>query len=171
MAALMTLRRSTPAFSISFGDRVGDQAGDLLRRLAEGRAVRLHADRVDHGVRPAAVGEASQRLADVVLVGDVEHLDAVLARAHDPLGDEVDADDLARAAVLGDARAHVADRPEAEHGDRAAIRDVRVLDGLPGGGEDVREVDEAVVRRALGDLDRAVVRLRDAQAWPPGTWP
>ena len=96
------------------------------------------------------------------MVGDVEHLDAVRPRAEDPLGHEVDADH-AGALVLGDARAHVADRAEAEHRDRPALRDVRVLDRLPGGGEDVGEVDEAVVRRALGHLDRPVLRLRDAQ--------
>ena len=65
--------------------------------------------------------------------------------------------------MLGDARRHVPDRAEAEDGDRAAVGDVRVLDRLPGGGEDVGEVDEAVVRWALGDLDRPVLRLRDAQ--------
>ena len=34
---------------------------------------------------------------------------------------------------------------------------------LPGGGQDVGEEQEAVVGRALGDLDRPVVGLRDAQ--------
>ena len=42
-------------------------------------------------------------------------------------------------------------------------RDVGVLDRLPGGRQDVGEEQEAVVRRALGHLDRAVLRLRDAQ--------
>ena len=55
---------------------------------------------------------------------EVEHLDPVVARAPDALRDEVDADDLAGAAVLGDARRHVADRAEAEDRDRAALGDV-----------------------------------------------
>ena len=46
---------------------------------------------------------------------------------------------------------------------RAAVGHVGVLDGLPRRGQHVGEVDEAVVRRALGHLDRAVVGLRHPQ--------
>ena len=56
------------------------------------------------------------------------------------------------AEVLRDARRHVADRAEAEHGHRTAVGDVGVGDGLPGGGQDIRQVDEAGVRRALRAL-------------------
>ena len=45
----------------------------------------------------------------------------------------------------------------------AAVGDLGVLDGLPGGGQHVGQVDEAVVGRPLRDLDRAEVRLRHAQ--------
>ena len=76
---------------------------------------------------------------------------------------EVDADDGVGAEVLGDSGAHLADRPEPEHEHAVVGGDVGVLDGLPGGGEDVGEKQEAIVRRAVGDLDRAVVGLRDAQ--------
>jgi hypothetical protein len=65
--------------------------------------------------------------------------------------------------VERDPAGHVADRPEPEHDDAAAVRDAGVLDRLPGGGQDVRQVDEALVRRALGDLDRVVAGVRHAQ--------
>ncbi|HEY3752071.1 MAG TPA: alcohol dehydrogenase catalytic domain-containing protein, partial [Pseudonocardiaceae bacterium] len=65
--------------------------------------------------------------------------------------------------VLGDPGAHLADRPEAEHGDAAALRDIGVGHGLPGGGQDVGQVDETVVGRPLGHLDRAVVAHRHPQ--------
>jgi hypothetical protein len=39
----------------------------------------------------------------------------------------------------------------------------RVLDALPGRRQDVGEVDEALVRRAVGHLDRQRVAERDAQ--------
>jgi hypothetical protein len=68
------------------------------------------------------------------------------------------------AAVLGDARRHLADRPEAEHEQAAAgADDVGVLDRLPRGRQHVGEEHEAVVGRAFGDLDRPVVGLRHAQ--------
>ena len=41
-----------PAFSISLlGDGVGQEAGQAVGELADRRAVRLHADRVDDGDR------------------------------------------------------------------------------------------------------------------------
>ena len=46
---------------------------------------------------------------------------------------------------------------------RAAVGHVGVLDRLPGGRQHVGEVDEAVVGRALGHLDRPVLRLRHPQ--------
>ena len=46
---------------------------------------------------------------------------------------------------------------------RAAVGDRRVLDRLPGGRQHVGEVEEALVGRALGHLDRPVLRLRHAQ--------
>ncbi len=63
----------------------------------------------------------------------------------------------------GDPGGHLADRAEAEHGDRPAVRDVRPLDGLPRGRQHVRQVDEPLVRRPLRHLDGPEVRLRDAQ--------
>ena len=64
--------------------------------------------------------------------------------------------------------AHLPDRAEPEDGQRAALGHVRVLDRLPRRREDVGEVDEAVVGRALGHLDRAELRLRAPAATRPG---
>ena len=91
------------------------------------------------------------------------HLGAVGRGACEPFGDEVDADDPRCAEVRGDATRHRADRPEPEDDDGAAVRDGRVLDGLPRRRQHVGEVHEAVVGRAVRDLDRAVLRLRHAQ--------
>jgi hypothetical protein len=56
------------------------------------------------------------------------------------------------------------------------LGDAGVLDRLPGGGQDVRVVDDALVRHALGLLGHlygTVVGLGDAQklVLPPGTFP
>ena len=55
------------------------------------------------------------------------------------LRDVVDPEDLACAFVAGDPGGHLTDRPEAEDGDRATVGDRRVVDRLPGGGEDIGE--------------------------------
>ena len=145
------------------GDRVGHQPGERVRELAARRAVRLHADRVDDRVRPAAVGELAHRAGHAVGAADVDRPHAVALRAGEPLGHEVEPDDQLGAEVLGDAARHLADRAEADDGDAAALRDLGVADGLPRGGQHVGEEQEAVVGRAVGDLDRPVLGLRDAQ--------
>ena len=69
-------------------------------------------------------------------------------------------------AVVGDARAHLADGPQPEDRHAASLGDAGVLDRLPGGGQDVGEVDETFVGQAfgfLGHLDRHVVRQGDTQ--------
>ena len=116
-----------------------------------------------HAVGPASVRQVADRVADVVDGRDVERLDAVPRRHREALGDEIEADDPAGAAVQRHATRHLADRAEPEHHQRPARRDGCVLDSLPGGREHVREVDEAFVRRPLRDLDRAELRLRHAQ--------
>ena len=59
--------------------------------------MRLQADRVDAGVRPAAAGHLSQRL-EHVLVLEVERLGAGLrVRQPQPLGDAIDRDHALRA--------------------------------------------------------------------------
>ena len=60
-------------------------------------------------------------------------------------------------------RAHICRSAEAEHREAAAVGDVRIGDGLPGGRQNIGEVDEAIVRRSVGNLDRAEVSLRHTQ--------
>ena len=79
------------------------------------------------------------------------------------VGDQVDRQHAARASQLRDTGGHLADRAEAEHEHCSACGHVGVLDRLPRRGEHVGQIDEAVVRRPLGDLDRPVLRLRHAQ--------
>ena len=57
-------------------DRVGEDRARLLRDRRGGGAVRLHADRVDHGVRAAPVGELAHRVAHAVDLGEVDGLPA-----------------------------------------------------------------------------------------------
>ena len=97
------------------------------------------------------------------MLAQVDRLHVVLAGAVQPLGHEVDADHGLDAEVLGHPGAHVADRPEAEHGQRAAPGRVGVLHRLPGRGQHVGEEDEPVVRRPLRHLDRQRVAERHAQ--------
>src|SRR5829696_8579784 len=132
-------------------DRVGHGARDLLREPAGGRAVRLHPYRVDHRVRPPTVGHLADRLGNVVVILQGQRLDPVAARHLDPLGHEVYGDDPV-AAVGRDARAHLAYRAESQDRYAAALWDLGVLYRLPTGGQDVREVDKALVRHAFGLL-------------------
>jgi hypothetical protein len=62
-----------------------------------------------------------------------------------------------------DAPGHLADRAEPVDGERPARGDVRVLHGLPGRRQHVGQEQEALVGRALGDLDGAEMGLRHAQ--------
>jgi hypothetical protein len=123
--------------------------------------VGLEPDRVDDGVGAATTGQLAHGLADVVGLIEVEHLDTSRPRALEPLRHQVDPDHTSGALLHRDAAAHVADRAQAEHRDAAALGHVGVLDRLPRGWQHVRQVDEALVRRAVGHLDGAVLGLRD----------
>ena len=90
-------------------------------------------------------------------------LGAVPARQLEALGDEVDPDHRSTPRVRRDAHAHLADRAEPVDGERSRLRGVGVRDRLPRRRQDVREVEEALVRRALRHLDRAELGLRHAQ--------
>jgi len=80
-------------------------------------------------------------------------------RERQPFGDEVDTDDALHAELKGDAAGKLPDGTEADHRQGASLGHVGVLDRLPGRGEDVREVEEALVRVLVRHLDRAEVRL------------
>lgn len=146
------------------GDRVGQEAGHPLCGLGERGAVRLHADGVDDGVRAAPLAELPDGVRHLrSSPARVEAGHAVRVGAGETLGDEIDTDDGTGAAVLCDTGGHVADGPQTQDGYRAAVGNGRVLDRLPRGGQDVGEVDEAVVGRTGGDLDGQLVAERDAQ--------
>jgi hypothetical protein len=145
------------------GHRVRQQPGDLLGHLRPRRAVRLHADRVDHRVGTAPVGHRADHLGEVLVVlAQVEDLRATSAHALQPLAHQVHADHPV-AAVHGDASGHVADRAKSEHRHAPAVRDAGVLHGLPGRWEHIGEVHEALVGRSVRELDVRVLRLGHAQ--------
>jgi hypothetical protein len=137
----------------------------------------LHADGVDDRIGTGRAEGVAHRGSDLRLVvaerGQVEHVGAVEPGSFEPFRHQVDPDDLRRAEVGRDAAGHGTDGSEAEHHDRAAGGDGGVLHRLPRGRQDVGEVHESIVGGALGDLDRAVVRLGHAQqlGLAPGTWP
>ena len=142
----------------------GQHPDHLLRGLRDRGPVRLHADRVDHGVGAPAGGEVAHRGDEVVDGGRVDRLDAVPLGHRAAFRHEVDAHDAPRAAAQRDAGRHLADRPEPEHDDRAARRDVRVLDRLPRRGDHVGEIEVALVRGPVVRHDHgSVLGLRDAQ--------
>ena len=110
-----------PAFCIS-GSAIasGSRPASCCASFADRRAVRLHADGVDHRVGPTAVGHVrgSRPPRSVSCVAQVEHLDPAgrgRARGAPAPGRRRS---RGRAAVQRDARGHVADRPEAEHHER-----------------------------------------------------
>jgi hypothetical protein len=113
------------------------------------------------GPRPAVW--VQQEGGHVVHGGCVDGLDAVAAGHGQPLGHEIHAEHAVRAHRFRAARGELPDRAEPIHGYGPTRRDVRVAGGLPPGGQDVRQVQEAVIRRSLGHLDRPELGLRNAQ--------
>ena len=136
------------------------QPDRLVRRPGHGRAVRLHADRVHHGVRAAPVREVLELLRHVAAA--VQRLDPVPLGHGPALGDRVHREH-AVAQVPADPGGHLADGAQAQHGQRAALGRSRVLHGLPRGGHHVGEVQPALVLTGVRHLDGAVVGVRDAQ--------
>jgi uncharacterized protein (TIGR03086 family) len=124
--------------------------------------VRLHADGVDHRVRPPAVGQLAHERPDAAqLLGlvQVDRAGAVGLDACPSLGHRVDAEHP-QPLVDTHPRGHVADRAGAEHQQRAALGDVGVPQRLPRGRQHVGEEQEPVVRGAVRHLDRREVRER-----------
>ena len=164
MAVRRAASRSMPGLLHQRGrERAGQEPDERLGDLGRRRPVGLHAHGVDDRVGPTSTGALAELAGEVVDLGEVEDLDAVAGRHGEALGHEVDAEDLGRAAVPGDPSGHLADRAEAEDGDGAALGDVGVLDGLPGGGQHVGEEQEPLVRGTVGHLDRPVLGLGHPQ--------
>ena len=125
--------------------------------------VGLHAHRVDHRVRSAAVDHVQQRRRHFVHLAGVERFDAEPLGQRAPFRHRVDADHPFYAEVFADAGGKLPDRSEAEYGQRAARRSVCVHHRLPRRGQDVGQVQELLVRGAVGDLDRTELGLGHAQ--------
>ena len=149
MAVCSAASRSIPAFSIMGRARAsGSSPASFWAPDGRRRAVRLHTHGVDRGVGAPAVGEVVDRHLKVVDRRDVDHLDAVPTRHRQALRHEVQTDHPPGPAVGRDARGHLADRPQPHDDHAAARRDLGVLDGLPRRGQDVREVQVALVRES-----------------------
>ena len=156
----------SPAFSISWrGDRVGQQAGERLGELADGRAVRLHADRVDRrssGPRPSVSSRSAAAMSSSLVRSS--GLDAVARGIASRSGTR--SMPITRPAPRCSAiRAAICPiGPSPKTATRAARPGSSAYSTrLPGRGQHVGEVEEALVRRALGHLDRPELGLRDAQ--------
>jgi hypothetical protein len=86
----------------------------------------------------------------------------VAGRHGQALGDQIDREHVLDAEVEGDPARHLPDGPETDHGERPTRRDLGEHHRLPGGGQDVGQEQEALVRRALRYLDRPEVGLGHA---------
>ena len=121
-----------------------------MRGFGGRRTVSFHADRVDDGVGATTVRQRSDSLDEVGLlveVLEVEDLDPSGAAALETFRDKIDPDHLLDASVERDATRHLADRAQAQHDETSSVGDAGVLDALPGGGQDVGQEQESVVRR------------------------
>ena len=119
--------RRRPSPSSCAATASGSSPTKACAALADPRAVGLHADGVDHRVGPPAAGalaEHARRGRRHVV--QVDRLDAVAARPSPGARARGRRRTPAGAPVPGDAGAHLADRAEPEHGDRAAVGDVGV---------------------------------------------
>ena len=119
------------------------------------------ASTVPSAPRPSVSRE--DRLGDVVHVVEVDHLDAAGGGQRQPLGHQVDADDPATGFSRPMRVVSWPTGPEPEDGQGVSRPDVGVLERLPGRGQDVGEVEVALVGHALGHLDRPELGLRHAQ--------
>ena len=125
--------------------------------------MRFHPNRVNDGVGSTSGGPVTDERTEVVLmVREVDDLNAPVASTLQSFGDQVHGDD-AGAVMLGDTRCHVANRPEPENDDGSTLWNGGVLDGLPRRGKDVGEVDESVICGTLGHFDVGCFCLGDAQ--------
>jgi hypothetical protein len=93
--------------------------------------VGFHANGVEHRVRATPIGHLADRGRQILMIAEVESLDPQGSDALEALGNEVDADHPA-ALMVRDAGGHVADRPEPQHDECAALGNLGVGDALPG---------------------------------------
>ncbi len=129
-------------------------------KLADG--VRLGADRVDAGVRAAAVRQLLDAVVDVLL-HEIDRDRAGVRAPSQPLGHGVDGDDPLGAEQEGAADGELRDRSAAEDGDRLAAFDVAELGAHVAGREDVGQEQHLFVAQPCRHLDRADIGERHAQ--------
>ena len=168
IASCSAASRSTPACSISFSVSLsGQQAGEVWASLAPPEPWASMPTASITAVGAAAVvqlADRRRRAAGRRRSRAGRATSAPWRRGPlQPLGHEVDADDPStrRGGRRSDTPSSRSDRDRARRPSRR--RDVGVLHRLPRGGQHIGEVDEAVVGRALGHLDRAVLGLRHPQ--------
>ena len=162
IAGVSALRRSTPAFSHQLRDRVGEQPGELWASLPTGEPWRLHARRRRSPSRARGRRSLADRLDGVASpwrsIASTPWAPARSSRSRTrstPITWSAPRCCAIRVAMSRSARGRARER--------SAVRDRRVLDGLPRGRQHVGEEEEAVVGRPLRHLDRPVLRLRHAQ--------
>ncbi len=136
-----------------FRDRRGQESCRRLGKLGHRRPVRFHPHGVDHRIGAATVGAVADDVAEIAArITEVDRLHTAGSGTSEPFRHQIDRDH-ARTPMHGDTSCHLADRTQPQHRDRAPVRNVRVFHRLPGGGQHVREVGEAVVRRPIRNLD------------------
>ena len=125
----------------------------MLSDFGDWGAVRFHPDRIDDRIGAAPVGHLANHVTKLSAVGiEIDSAYAARCRSCQSFGYPIDGDDVI-AEVPRDPGRHVADGAKAKDGHRAVLGDVGVGDRLPGGGQDIGEVDIAGVWRPLGDFD------------------
>ena len=164
MAEYSALSRSTPAVCISLLPIAsGNSPVAVWANLATGEpcASIPTASITDSAPRPSVRSwiASTETGADFA---QVDGLDTALLGAGQSLGHQIDGDDPVTE-MVGDARSHVPDRAQAEHGYRPAVRNVCVCDRLPSRREHVGEIDESRIGRTLRHFDVGELSLRHPQ--------
>lgn len=120
--------------------------------------MRLHAYGIHDTVRPAPRRRCEH---DVDRAVRIDRTDAVTLGHGAALRDGVDGDHVV-AEVASYPGGELADRPEAEDDEAAAVGNVGILHALPGRGQDVAEEQIALIGQVTIDHDRVLVRQRRA---------
>jgi hypothetical protein len=101
---------------------------------------------------------------------EIDDLDAAGYRPGQPFIHQIHSNDGVDPLLLGDPARHVADGAQSQDQQGTTIGHSGVLHGLPGGRQDVREIDKAVIRRPLGHQDVGELGLRYAEVFGLTAW-
>ena len=128
------------------------------------RSMRLESDRIDARIRTPTAGYLKQTIVDLFVVEIDGHDARVLTlREFETIWIVIDDRNLLGTEKERRLNGELSDRSESDHGQCPVGRHIGVLHSLPGGRQDVREVQEPLVRRTLRDRDRPELGLRDPQ--------